>query len=81
MDGRTAAGVGQWQAFLAGKMLKRASSHYRGSKDGAFVGSSSSRTLHLCSDGEVTEHTLQVQGAHTYVDGERFNRMPSDRCQ
>lgn len=128
---RTEAGAGQWQAFLAGKMLKRMSSYYSGSTDGAYVGSSSSQTLHLCSDGsyayssrssmgvdggggvsgynagdvrqtgrwtveiigarvlltlrgsdgEFTQHTLQVQGEHTYVDGERVYRVPSDRCQ
>lgn len=48
---RESAAVGQWRAHLAGMMLKRMSSYYSGGQGGAYVGGSSSRTLHLCSDG------------------------------
>lgn len=41
----------QWQSMLAGMMLKRMSSYYSGGLDGAYVGGSSSESLHLCSDG------------------------------
>lgn len=33
------------------------------------------------SEGEVSQHVLQVQGDSTYVDGERALRVPSDRCR
>ena len=128
---RASSASGPWQAHLAGMMLKRMSSYYSGGTDGAYVGSSSSQTLHLCSDGsyayssrssvaadagggvsgysagdgaqtgrwavevigarvlltlrdadgEVTQHTLDVQGERTYVDGDRVYRVPSDRCR
>ena len=41
----------QWQNLLAGMMLRRMSSYYSGGLDGAYVGGSSSETLHLCSNG------------------------------
>jgi hypothetical protein len=48
---RESAAVQQWRAHLAGMMLKRMDSYYSGGTDGAYVGGSSSQTLHLCSDG------------------------------
>ncbi|MCB0295444.1 MAG: hypothetical protein KDG51_09445, partial [Calditrichaeota bacterium] len=44
--------VQRWQQLLSGMMLKQMSSYYSGgSADGSYVGGSSSKTLHLCSDG------------------------------
>ena len=121
----------QWRAHLAGMMLRRSSSYYSGGTDGSYVGSSSSQSLHLCSDGsyaylsrssvaadagggtsgynsgdgaqhgqwsvemigarallslrstdgESSQHSLQLQGEYTYVDGERALRVQSDRCR
>lgn len=48
---RASGVVQEWRSVLAGSMLKRMSSYYSGGLDGAYVGGSSSRTLHLCSDG------------------------------
>jgi hypothetical protein len=49
---RASPALEQWRHHLAGRMLKRMSSYYSGgSGDGSYVGSSSSQTLHLCSDG------------------------------
>lgn len=41
----------RWRQLLSGMMLKRMSSYYSSGLDGAYVGGSSSQTLHLCSDG------------------------------
>ena len=41
----------QWRQLLAGMMLKQLDSYYSGSFDGSYVGGSSEKTLHLCSDG------------------------------
>jgi hypothetical protein len=48
---RATAAREQWRDFLAGMMLVRMSSYYSGGPGGAYVGGSSSQTLHLCSDG------------------------------
>jgi hypothetical protein len=48
---RASPALDQWRSHLAGRMLKRMSSYYSGgSGDGSYIGSSSSQTLHLCSD-------------------------------
>ncbi len=128
---RESAASQQWRTYLAGMMLKRMSSYYSGGLNGSYVGSSSSQTLHLCSDGsyaylsqssvaadggsgttgyaggdgaelgqwsvetlgdravltlrssggEFSQHSLQLQGNDTYVDGERAYRVQSDRCR
>jgi hypothetical protein len=128
---RESAMAQQWRAHLAGMMLRRSSSYYSGGTDGSYVGSSSSQSLHLCSDGsyvylsrssvaadagggtsgynsgdgaqhgqwsvetigarvllslrstdgESSQHALQVQGEYTYVDGERALRVRSERCR
>jgi hypothetical protein len=33
------------------------------------------------TDGESSQHSLQLQGEYTYVDGERALRVQSDRCR
>lgn len=48
---RESAAAQQWRAHLGGMMLTQRSSYYSSSPGDSYVGGSSSRTLHLCSDG------------------------------
>lgn len=58
--------VQRWQQLLSGMMLKQMSSYYSGGgADGSYVGGSSSKTLHLCSDGSYTYASSSSLG----VDG------------
>ena len=35
----------------------------------------------LSNAGEISQHSLRVQGNETYVDGDRAYRVQSDRCR
>lgn len=62
---QVSAEVQRWQQLLAGMMLKQMSSYYSGGYDGSYVGGSSSKTLHLCSDGSyayTSSSSLGVDG-------------------
>jgi len=64
-----ASGQQQWYSMLAGMMLKRMSSYYSGGLDGAYVGASSSESLHLCSDGSFAYFSSSSIAADGGVGG------------
>lgn len=80
---RASPALDQWRSHLAGRMLKRMSSYYSGgSGDGSYIGSSSSQTLHLCSDASYaffSSSSLAADGGggvsgHSSGGGEEYGQ-------
>ncbi len=71
---QTDPAVLEWQQLLSGMMLKKMSSYSSSGYDGSYVGSSSTETLNLCSDGSYqfySSSSFSVDAGASAYSGDR----------